>query len=1402
MAREASSQLIKISVTRIGEYVRHGSCRRRFALSLDEKKVAEEVPFISRLAESMDPVLQEMGRRRENEWEEMLEAQGLRKLLSDENTWEAFTLIAADLSKEEKIFAREVKIDGSIGAFWLDGKMDFALIIWRDGKPKLRLVECKASRKDQTYHRLQISAYRILIEKLLRTYPLVIGGITLTIDDVECLVVRIDADSNENQDMLSLPEIDPSELVVMAEDIEELLSAEGALAQTSVTPISEIEYQLDAKCGGCKFGLHCFPESARLRKLELLGMDAACARELRAEGIETIDQLAALDPEGEASERLRRLTSVGTDPGTLVRRAKVRLPLLPGGDKKSYQVEPLSGSGEQSALPVHGEGEERLIRIFLVVDYDYAENRLAALTAHVTRSDSQLHTGFRKKSDGSYESDPDIRERKVREDEETGEKHESMKPMREVEATAEIVKIISEPWSGNADKDGALEHDLLSGFFLDLVATIQRVAASEEAPLHFYVWEKAEMSKLIEACARLDSALLRPLRDLFGSRDGLEEMIYSSLQDEVQRRYALAISGRSLAATLSLSWFRKSFHWHRKVGGQILNFEEIFKQDIFNFKERLALTAEGGWATRPRERAETVSFEVRGRYSDSLTAPYLRAYWGTLEEPHIDRSILFAANPETEEEKERQALKRTIKNYNDAARPKGYLPGYLKARAQGLRWIEEKVFIKNSQIVKKPFRLKDLPSFKLNVTNASQASVDFLRLDQHVKVSDWMSARLSPPQGRVLKGETLPLKNIRLVEKSRLIATLAPERYLLNLSEMASAAMIGEGSFSRITPAHEDPRKGQTFNQLLYGGRTARVDSINWDTGEVFLDVFISKNATRYILPSRGFGKKVGEDEEGNAEWENFTPGEVIFDFATLDDSPSDFVAGRVEKRLIDKADHPAIHWLDLSNPTLTASAPLDPERMKKIEQVIGSSFGGHSLAPDQQEAVRDGLSTRAQLLQGPPGTGKTQTSAIAVMTRILARREPGEIVLVGAHTHTAVDTLLERMLGLREEFSQAASEAGLTMPNIKVGRAVTVMPTETKEGITYIAADRAVTPLKELCEGGVAVIGGTTGSLLKMAGELEKSKSFEGFRVKTLIIDEASMMIYPHFLSLATLLEEEGSEVMLAGDNRQLSPIVAHDWEEEDRPPAVLYMPYASAYDALAELGDAINDSTRVCRSALNYTFRLPERVRQLISRVYSKDSIALAGREATEETMRDIHEDVWPAVWQGNEGVYLILHDEASSQRSNEVEADIIAHLLGAATGLPASSVAVVTPHRAQRSLLKERLAPWMVPGGSLDMVDTVERLQGGERPTVIVSACASDPNAIAARADFLLNLNRANVAFSRPKERLIVVCSRSLLEHIPGDLAIYESALLWKSLRGVCSHPLGEREVSGHRVKVFSA
>jgi len=454
-----------------------------------------------------------------------------------------------------------------------------------------------------------------------------------------------------------------------------------------------------------------------------------------------------------------------------------------------------------------------------------------------------------------------------------------------------------------------------------------------------------------------------------------------------------------------------------------------------------------------------------------------------------------------------------------------------------------------------------------------------------------------------------------------------------------------------------------------------------------------------------------------------------------------------------------------------------------------------------------DGLESRVQLLQGPPGTGKTMTTAVAVLLRAAHRLQVGDILLVAANTHTAVDNLLRRVQAVDPAVRQAAARAGVRLPPVKVAKVHSSPPITDPLGppaIDFVSRPSARIVNRERSDA-VLVVGGTTSALLKLAGELTQrrpwSLSTEGFQVPLLVVDEASMMVFPHFLALASLVRIDG-DIMLAGDHRQLAPILAHDWEHEDRPPAVLYQPYASAYNAVRDISLKPGvPPTAVRRSALRYTFRLPPLIVDLIARLYRLDEIELEGIARAEpkvEVAADAGRSSWQVVWERPIGLYLVLHSEHASRQSNEFEVELIRRLLHNAPPLPNESVAVITPHRAQRSLLTTRLAEF---GATFDLVDAFEGLQGGERPTVIVSGTASDPTAISANAEFLLDLNRSNVAFSRARDRLVVVCAQALLDHVPAELQEYQSAMLCKALRALCTRLVAVEHIAGHQVQILT-
>jgi superfamily I DNA and/or RNA helicase len=223
------------------------------------------------------------------------------------------------------------------------------------------------------------------------------------------------------------------------------------------------------------------------------------------------------------------------------------------------------------------------------------------------------------------------------------------------------------------------------------------------------------------------------------------------------------------------------------------------------------------------------------------------------------------------------------------------------------------------------------------------------------------------------------------------------------------------------------------------------------------------------------------------------------------------------------------------------------------------------------------------------------------------------------------------------------------------------------------------------------------------------------------------------------------------------------------------------------------------ILRSALDYTHRLPHEIRELIARLYRKDNIELQGKPRDENIKQDEITGTWEKLLQGNGGLYLVVHDERESKRSNQIELKIIKNILDAGGKIPDGSTAIITPHRAQRSLLKTQLANYY--GKAVDVIDTVEKVQGGERDNVIVSATASNPSAIGKNVEFILSLNRSNVAFSRVKKRLIVVCSKTLLDYIPKEIEHYEEATLWKALRSECTDTLFNDNIDKHQVQVLT-
>jgi hypothetical protein len=1355
-------------------------------LEIDHPKLKEENALFSDFFTPQDPVLMEEGKNREQEWEDQLEQKLGFKWLCDEYAsadahdsveWGLVREVLSEQEYGENCFVREVRFDHKkLGAFQLTGQADFLVLYWRKGEPILRLVETKASRKDRTYHRIQVATYHLLLTQELKRNPLEIAGRKVKPEHLEAIVARIDEKDGKVQSILDTKPLDVS---VMQDDLRYLLKEGGILDQALTDEFSSVPFTLDSKCQTCNFNLYCYPEAAAKRDIRLLGFVPSSVERLAQQGINTIDDLAHLSIDGAQTQQLMLEGLLPENPQTIRTRAQVRLRSLPPNDTpiEGYAVQeiPRMSVGQ---LPAHDQNGEPLVRVYLNVEFDYVEHRIVALSAHITQSEGKIETTFHPKNPDEDFARPLIREVFGQGETKTYQDHiygiSICKMMSKEVMQSELGKA---GWSKSAKENNRLEGKLIEVFFKELTRAIYHVANGatanhaqakrEMAPVHFYVWNRSEIKQLAEACARCNSQLTGKFNELLGCRAALEQQIFSDVQSEFFRRFAMPFSSKARIVVADQPFLGRPFHWRRELEGVHQNLEWIFRQSIFDFKEDCHYDKVKGWMSAsnspnhaslnssinpdaPSKIAKNIdtdiAIETRARHFDGIPAPYWHALWGILQKPKGKNPLALEADHA----------------YRHAAN-ESFFRAFLIEKALCLRWIEDKLAPKRAAHIKKPLLdLEGLKTFSLPEQSAKQASLDFMRFDQHIRRSDWSDACLHPPLQRILAGETLPLSGIRKFGSGKnmeLHAQIDTVRFPLDLAELESRFNRKvENEFVRLIPYSGDPNEGVSLRSALYEGSTAIIKRIDWNTGKIILSPF-SKMPQNIYTP------------------QNEIP-EPFPAFMLAEESIQEFVNGNIDKYLSGLHKHFAFDWFDLSKPQIPAFTQESAISLDRLSESLHrfKFSNNNGLDEAQLRAILDGLSTRVQLLLGPPGTGKTTVTALSVYLRILAFHDQYEPIFISGFTHTAVNTLLAAIRETDLFFRPFLEKEGFSVPKISLIK-LEKEPVEKVETVAPTMAQKYVTDRKYHS---ISIIGGTINSFVKAHNKGLKP-------CRTLIIDEASMMVYPHLLTLTTFLSNNG-QLMLAGDHWQLKPIVAHQWDDEDRPPSQIFKPYLSAYSAVQQIRKETNLSPDAVRETpLEYTFRVPDGIRQLIAPVYAQDQIELRSRPPKQLNLFELNpKNILDELLHLDADVILLVHNENRSQQANIHEANLIHDLLNRRPDLPDKSVAIVAPHRAQVAYLSA-----IVKHPAVDVIDTVERLQGGERPYIFYSATVSDPIALERRADFYLNLNRANVAFSRAKEKLIVVCSESLLNFIPSELEHYEQALLWKHLRRLCHRQIATIE-----------
>ncbi|HVV53322.1 MAG TPA: AAA domain-containing protein [Polyangia bacterium] len=470
------------------------------------------------------------------------------------------------------------------------------------------------------------------------------------------------------------------------------------------------------------------------------------------------------------------------------------------------------------------------------------------------------------------------------------------------------------------------------------------------------------------------------------------------------------------------------------------------------------------------------------------------------------------------------------------------------------------------------------------------------------------------------------------------------------------------------------------------------------------------------------------------------------------------------------------------------------------VQAVAGADW---PLNSSQRDAVMYCLSHRLSIVWGPPGTGKTTTAASLVAARILAAATLGQKlrILVTGPTYTAWEKLFAEVLDLLKKLEVSAVSAYRVYAPTHTDRAplpagsVPVQDVEVSDGAPFQALwSELATPNRIVLVGAVAH---QCYRIAKLGADTAMAQLFDH-----LVIDESSQVdigksLYPLCLMSNT------AEVALFGDHLQMPPVIA------TQPPRGAEWLVGSIHNYLIyRHGLARQELLENYRSAVSFV-------------EFGKRIGYPPGLRAHSEALR-LHRIATgtdqPPGWKNTQpwfaGLNEILHpdrrmvavtyQDGRAGQANDFEADLVCSMVqdlywefsqlldgekDAAGNVKAAAhashepaefwergVGIVTPHRAQRALIVRRLRetfPDHDPRLIDAAVDTVERFQGGQRDTIIISFGVGDPDLISQEETFLLQLERTNVAISRARAKCILVISEDLAYHLPSDRETIETS-----------------------------
>lgn len=434
---------------------------------------------------------------------------------------------------------------------------------------------------------------------------------------------------------------------------------------------------------------------------------------------------------------------------------------------------------------------------------------------------------------------------------------------------------------------------------------------------------------------------------------------------------------------------------------------------------------------------------------------------------------------------------------------------------------------------------------------------------------------------------------------------------------------------------------------------------------------------------------------------------------------------------------------------------------------VEANPLSGHAfkwLRSKQRRALKL-VGYSSSFLWGPPGTGKTTVLGV-LLAEYLYVNPRARVLLLSTTNHAvdqatlAVDKALEtvgrtalrqtvKRIGTRFSATQYAGREHL-LPVLdrdlikRLANAEADRPSSTDIAAYSAWAERVDAIRTELKSKALAVLGSArlaTMTTTRAAFTLQDLRALPPFDL--VVFDEASQVSLAHALLLMPL----GRARLFAGDPKQLSPVVRSTSK------------YAQRWLARSPFAEKPASGSSVC--FLDEQSRMARPISEVVSRLFYDGELRVASDAVKAPewhrdraiTLGEFGADqhfCLPSVHEN--GVWSHHYRGPIRFASAEWVAEFLVEVRRQGQ-LAIEDVIVLTPFRAQRALLRQRLSLRQLRGVK---VSTVHRSQGSEARVVIF-----DP--VDGASDFLRSdesLRLINVALSRAQAKLLVVLS-------PGDL-----------------------------------